>query len=170
MEAAKRIKPSVDKPPVQWNPVLYVPELGVSFLSVMAPVRRDGKFAGVVLATVPVGELSRLIESGNPESTMFILNASDGVVAHPFLTHGGFKPTVAHFRAPADGAARPGAAGPVVAAGEQRRRPGRRSTAAPSGSAASASRVETYYVLLDQMERTSVPNPGPSASISPTPR
>jgi adenylate cyclase len=96
MEAAKRIKPSVDKPPLQWNPVLYVPELGVSFLSVMAPVRRDGKFAGVVLATVPVGELSRLIESSNPQSTMFILNASDGVVAHPFLTHGGFKPTVAH--------------------------------------------------------------------------
>ena len=56
MEAARRIPAAR----VEWNPVFYVEELGVSFLSVMTPVRRDGKFAGVVLATVPVGQLSRL--------------------------------------------------------------------------------------------------------------
>jgi adenylate cyclase len=93
MEAAKRIAPTK----TEWNPVFYVTELGVSFLSVMAPVRRDGKFEGVVLATVPVGELSRLIESGDPDSTMFIL-ANDAVVAHPLLAHGVFTPTESHFQ------------------------------------------------------------------------
>jgi adenylate cyclase len=93
MEAAKRIPPTR----WEWNPVFYVKELGVSFLSVMAPVRRGGKFEGVVLATVPVGQLSRLIESGDPDSTMFILDAEDGVVAHPLLGHGAFTPTEKHF-------------------------------------------------------------------------
>jgi class 3 adenylate cyclase len=93
MEAAKRIKPAG----WQWNPVYYVQDLGVSFLSVMAPVRRAGTFEGFVLATVPVGELSRLIETGDPHSTMFIVTADDGVVAHPLLAHGFFTPTEHHF-------------------------------------------------------------------------
>jgi adenylate cyclase len=92
IEAAKRVTT-----PFEWNPVFYVPELGVSFLSVMAPVRRDDAFKGVVLATVPVAQLSSLIESGDPNSTMFIL-ADDDVVAHPFLAHGGFKPSPEHFQ------------------------------------------------------------------------
>lgn len=93
MEAARRIKKAVE-----WNPVFYVKELAVSFISVMAPVRRDGKFEGVVLATVPVAQLSRLIESGDPDSTIFILNAEDGVVAHPLLARGVFTPTATHFQ------------------------------------------------------------------------
>ncbi|HEX4568837.1 MAG TPA: adenylate/guanylate cyclase domain-containing protein [Dongiaceae bacterium] len=93
MEAAKRIKQTGWR----WNPVYYVQDLGISFLSVIAPVRRNGSFEGFVLATVPVGQLSRLIETGDPDSTMFILTADDGVVAHPLLAHGVFTPTVAHF-------------------------------------------------------------------------
>ena len=96
MEAAKRIK--TDKHDVQWNDVFYVPELGVSFLSVMAPVYRGGEFKGVILASVPVGNLSRLIESGDPRSTIFILDAADGVVAHPLLARGGFSPSPDHFQ------------------------------------------------------------------------
>ena len=95
MEAAKRIK--TDKRNVQWNDVYYVQELGVSFLSAMAPVYRDGTFKGVILASVPVGNLSRLIDSGDPKSTMFILNADDGVVAHPLLARGAFTPSPDHF-------------------------------------------------------------------------
>jgi len=93
MEAAKRIKQTG----WEWNPVYYVQDLGISFLSVIAPVRRNGSFEGFVLATVPVGQLSRLIETGDPDSTMFILTADDGVVAHPLLAHGVFTPTVEHF-------------------------------------------------------------------------
>jgi adenylate cyclase len=89
---AKRIKT------VEWNNVSYVPELAVSFLSVMAPVHRDGESRGVVLATVPVANLSRLIESGDPDSTIFIVAANDSVVAHPYLVHGGFKPSAARFQ------------------------------------------------------------------------
>ena len=64
----------------------------------MAPVHRDGKFEGVILASVPVGNLSRLIESGDPRSTMFILDAADGVVAHPLLARGVFTPSPDHFQ------------------------------------------------------------------------
>ncbi|MFI5016752.1 MAG: adenylate/guanylate cyclase domain-containing protein [Dongiales bacterium] len=96
MEAAKRIKS--DKRNVEWNDVYFVSELGVSFLSAMAPVYREGEFRGVILASVPVGNLSRLIESGDPRSTMFIVDAADGVVAHPLLARGGFTPSPHHFQ------------------------------------------------------------------------
>ena len=108
MEAAKRIKS--DKRNVEWNDVYFVSELGVSFLSAMAPVYREGEFRGVILASVPVGNLSRLIESGDPRSTMFILDAADGVVAHPLLARGGFTPSPASLPAFANGTARSGAA------------------------------------------------------------
>ena len=101
IEAAKRVKG------VGWNDVFYVPELHASFISAMAPVRRDGRFAGAVLAAVPVSELSRLIAGNDPcrpraadgasAQTMFILNAGDGVVAHPFLACGTFSPTPDRF-------------------------------------------------------------------------
>jgi class 3 adenylate cyclase/HAMP domain-containing protein len=94
MEAAKRIRLTG----WQWWPVFYVKQLGISFLSVMAPVRRDGIFEGFFLATVPVGQLSRLIETGDPDSTIFILDGEDGVVAHPLLGHGIFTPTETHFQ------------------------------------------------------------------------
>ena len=50
--------------------VYYIPQSNLSYLGVMAPVRhyvdfiRDGEFKGVILTMVPVGNLSRLIESG----------------------------------------------------------------------------------------------------------
>jgi adenylate cyclase len=91
IEAAKRL------PGVGWNDVFYVQELGVSFVSAMAPVRRGDKFAGTFVAAVPVPQLSNLIDSGDPGSTIFILDAGDGVVAHPLLAHGSFRPTASHF-------------------------------------------------------------------------
>jgi class 3 adenylate cyclase len=92
IEDAKRTKT------VEWNDVFYVSELNLSFLSVMAPVRRDGEFKGVVLASVPVENLSRLIESGDTGSTIFIISANDRVVAHPYWVHGGFKPWAERFQ------------------------------------------------------------------------
>jgi adenylate cyclase len=99
IEAAKRAQGVV------WNNVFYVKELGVSFISAMAPVRRNGELLGVFIAAVPVGQLSRLIATDDPclpgttgaDQTMFILNASDGVVAHPSLACGSFHPTAEHF-------------------------------------------------------------------------
>src|SRR5262249_21338879 len=55
---------------VVWRPVFYVRELGVSFLSAFAPVRQDGVFRGLVLATVPVGELSRRIVKNDSQGTV----------------------------------------------------------------------------------------------------
>ena len=92
IQEAKRIKS------VEWNDVFYIRLLDVSFLSVMAPVRRDGEFKGVVVATVPVANLSRLIESGDSDSTIFIIDTNDRVIAHPYLIGGDFKPSATHFQ------------------------------------------------------------------------
>jgi adenylate cyclase len=92
LDGAKRIET------VEWNDVYYVSELGLSFLSVMAPVRRDGELKGVVIAAVPVANLSRLIESDDSGSTMFIVDANDRVVAHSYLVHGDFEPSAEIFQ------------------------------------------------------------------------
>jgi adenylate cyclase len=82
---------------VAWNAAFYVKDLGVTFISALAPVLREGEFRGVVIAAVAVDELSLLMDSGDPESTMFILSADDDVIAHPQLARGGFTPTPEHF-------------------------------------------------------------------------
>ncbi|HXQ39957.1 MAG TPA: adenylate/guanylate cyclase domain-containing protein [Candidatus Udaeobacter sp.] len=82
---------------VVWNRVFYVKDLGVSFISALAPVRRGNAYDGVVVAAVPVAQLSSLIDSADSDATMFILNASDEVVAHPELARGGFTPTAEDF-------------------------------------------------------------------------
>jgi class 3 adenylate cyclase len=92
LEAAKRVHG------VAWNAAFYVQDPGVTFISALAPVSRNGQFRGVVVAAVAVDELSLLIDSGDSEGTMFILSASDEVIAHPQLAHGGFTPTPDHFQ------------------------------------------------------------------------
>ena len=91
LESGKRIHG------VAWNAAFYVQDPGVTFISAVAPVFRDDGFRGVIVAAVAVDELSLLIDSGDPESTMFILSATDEVIAHPQLAHGGFTPTPDHF-------------------------------------------------------------------------
>ena len=77
LEAGKRVEG------VAWNSVFYVHDLGVSFISAISPVVRNGQFKGVMVAAVAVDELSLLMDSGDPDSTMFILSATDEVIAHP---------------------------------------------------------------------------------------
>jgi class 3 adenylate cyclase/HAMP domain-containing protein len=91
LENAKRVHG------VTWNAAFYVQDPGVTFISALAPVSRDGQFRGVIVAAVAVDELSLLIDSGDPDSTMFILSATDDVIAHPQLARGGFTPTPGHF-------------------------------------------------------------------------
>ncbi len=82
---------------VAWNAAFYVQDPGITFISAVAPVNHDGKFEGAMVAAVAVDELSLLMDSADPDSTMFILDANDNVIAHPQLAHGGFIPSPAHF-------------------------------------------------------------------------
>ncbi len=91
LENAKRVHG------VTWNAAFYIADPGVTFISAEAAVYRGGEFKGVIVAAVAVDELSILMDSGDPESTTFILSASDDVIAHPQLAHGGFIPTPDHF-------------------------------------------------------------------------
>lgn len=117
MEAARRIKTGAGKDKEKdyaWMPVHYVKDLGVSYLGAVAPIRHRGTFEGFVIATVPVNELSRLIalpptiepaRKATPtptgeesEGTVFILNAGDEVVAHPYLAGDDFTPTESRYQ------------------------------------------------------------------------
>jgi len=82
---------------VAWNNMFYLPSLGTTFISAMAPVTRAGQYRGVVAAAVTVGQLSQLIDSSDADSTMFILDSRDEVIAHPELARGAFHPTQTHF-------------------------------------------------------------------------
>ncbi len=91
LENAKRVQG------VTWNAAFYIEDPGLTFISAEAPVYRDGAFKGVIVAAVAVDELSILMDTGDPDSTMFILSAGDDVIAHPQLARGGFIPTPTHF-------------------------------------------------------------------------
>jgi class 3 adenylate cyclase len=60
-------------------------------------VTRAGQYRGVAVAAVTVSQLSQLIDSGDPNGTLFILDSRDEVIAHPELARGAFHPTPTHF-------------------------------------------------------------------------
>jgi adenylate cyclase len=91
LENAKRVHG------VAWNAAFYVRDPGITFISALAPVFRGEEFQGVIVAAVAVDELSLLMDSGDPDSTMFILSAGDDAIAHPLLARGGFIPRPDHF-------------------------------------------------------------------------
>ena len=71
-----------------WNEILYSERLQRSYINYVRPVRRDGKFLGVVLAAVSLNELSDLVSqiSDRRRGTVFILAEEDQVIAHPNMS------------------------------------------------------------------------------------
>jgi len=74
-------------PGFAWGDILYVEWLHSSFIIVQMPVRQDGRFRGLVMAIVSIGELSNLIAATTPPTggRVFILRGHDEVIAHPAL-------------------------------------------------------------------------------------
>ena len=74
-----------------WGELIYIEERGVPGLTVRAPIRREGDFQGMLIATVTIDEVSRFIstlEDQDAGHTPFILYGRNRVLAHPKLVDG----------------------------------------------------------------------------------
>lgn len=70
-----------------WGELLWDSSSRQPIINVRVPIRRsDGSFVGALVATVTMGELSRLIDSHDPEGRTFVLVGRDRVLAHRTLT------------------------------------------------------------------------------------
>lgn len=76
--------------------VFWVPQFREATIAVDAPIRRDGRFLGVVSSVVGLTELSTFLHelSDEYDGTTFILYGRDRVLAHPSLS-GGMRGTSA---------------------------------------------------------------------------
>ena len=86
-----------------WGELIYIEERGVPGLTVRAPIRREGDFQGMLIATVTIDAVSRFmftLEDRDAGQTPFILYGENRVLAHPKLVEG--------FPALADDARLPG--------------------------------------------------------------
>ena len=71
-----------------WQDPIWVDTLGTAAVFHDSPLRRAGRFVGMLGQAVPVAELSQdLVRSAPAPMTPFILHAGRQVVAHPRLIH-----------------------------------------------------------------------------------
>ena len=74
-----------------WGEIAYVPDLldgsEGAFINVRMPVRKDGAFIGLFVASIQLNELSRILKRVivGGEETVFILSGREYVIAHPAL-------------------------------------------------------------------------------------
>lgn len=89
-----------------WLPPSYRPDVNRTILTVERPVRRDGKFVGVLASVISVGSLSERLDSAFKDfgTNIFVLYGKDKVLAHgamaklyPGLTVDKPLPSVAGF-------------------------------------------------------------------------
>jgi adenylate cyclase len=73
-----------------WGDALYLESLKGTYLALRAPVRRDGRFRGLVIAVVSMAELSNHLAATTQPlgGRTFILRGHDQVVAHAALVGG----------------------------------------------------------------------------------
>lgn len=74
---------------VGWGEIVYLRPLDNTYITVRAPVRRNGAYRGIVSAVVSISELSGyLAPSEDSIGRSFVLYGRDHVLAHPALAGG----------------------------------------------------------------------------------
>jgi len=70
-----------------WADPVWSTQLGSAILTVRTPVRRDGRFLGMILTAVATQDLSRFLRQmeRTVETSAFILLGDDHVLAHPIM-------------------------------------------------------------------------------------
>lgn len=86
-DAPEIIKEVIRTDSAQWVDPLWAEELKTSVMVVQGPVRRNGRFEGVVMSTVGFNALSRFLRDVvvDSELNVFILFDDNYVLAHPAL-------------------------------------------------------------------------------------
>jgi adenylate cyclase len=77
-----------EAPGPKWGRILYLPELGDTQITLLAPVRRGEHSLGAVVSVVSIANLSRSLPRPGGNSVAFILTEDGRVVAHPALVGG----------------------------------------------------------------------------------
>ena len=100
---------------LHWGRVSHLPDEGVTLLNARYPLRREGRYLGVLAAGVRVDTLSTLLEDAARTlgGSAFVLYGRDFVLAHPRLIGGGVAldadsplPSIARLGDPVVAAAR----------------------------------------------------------------
>lgn len=76
-----------------WGELLWAEHAGATLVNLRAPLRRNGKFLGVLVSAVTVSELSRFLAKAPVDSDVadrFILYGRDHVLAHRSMSGGKF--------------------------------------------------------------------------------
>ncbi len=70
-----------------WADLFYNPEIDTTFINYRRPLRKNGRFVGLIAAAVTIKGLSRLVseQSGIFGNTTFLMYGEDRVLAHPRL-------------------------------------------------------------------------------------
>ncbi|HET6468181.1 MAG TPA: adenylate/guanylate cyclase domain-containing protein [Geminicoccaceae bacterium] len=73
-----------------WSPPRFVPEIGVTLVSFVRPVLREGRFLGAMVAAIQMRDLSGFVRQlgGELRENCFILYGRDHVLAHRNLEEG----------------------------------------------------------------------------------
>ncbi|WP_179954065.1 adenylate/guanylate cyclase domain-containing protein [Denitrobaculum tricleocarpae] len=71
-----------------WDDIVFAPEVGISYVNLVQPIRKDGEYVGFLAVGVSLPELSKFVtEVGDLfDTNAFILYGRDRVLAHPLLT------------------------------------------------------------------------------------
>ena len=73
-----------------WGELVWSGEIGTTLLNRRAPIRRDGKFLGVLVSAVTVADLSRFLADDEEDDTLtrFVLYGRNHVLAHYAMSEG----------------------------------------------------------------------------------
>ncbi|MCG8694486.1 MAG: hypothetical protein MI806_25035 [Minwuiales bacterium] len=73
-----------------WGELFVVEDTGETFINIRVPLRRQGRFAGALIAGVSIADLSRFLDAlgGDHVEKTFILSGQNSVLAHPTLLNG----------------------------------------------------------------------------------
>ncbi len=92
-ETALMVENARAQPDPYWGELIWSAEARITLLNRRAPVWRNGKFLGVLIASVSVTELSRYLARRSKveiEAVRFVLYGSEYVLAHSAMIKGGY--------------------------------------------------------------------------------
>ena len=86
-DLAPLVSNAADRATPAWADPLWSKEAGMSFITLLHPIRRDGRYLGQVMVGVSLGDLSRFLSNLYVEQGInaFVLFDREHVLAHPSL-------------------------------------------------------------------------------------
>jgi class 3 adenylate cyclase len=72
-----------------WGNLFIAEQVGLPFINIRIPLRRDGRYLGTLIAGVSIGQLSQFLDAFSDQYiNAFVLSEREFVLAHPLLQDG----------------------------------------------------------------------------------